>query len=102
PLLPGDTEAITGEALTAEANEDMSEEFLNFFETFLLVFAGIALLVGTFSIHNTLSILVAQRTRETALLRAIGASRRQVLLSTTVEALLLGVVASAIGLGVGL
>lgn len=102
PLLPDGTEALTGEALTAEANEDLSEDFLDFFEMFLLVFAGIALLVGTFSIHNTLSILVAQRTRETALLRAIGASRRQVLLSTTVEAVLLGVVASAIGLAVGL
>ena len=47
-------------------------------ETFLLVFAGIALLVATFSIHNTFSILVAQRTRESALLRALGASRRQI------------------------
>lgn len=102
PTLPAGTEALTGEALTAEANEEMSEDFMDFFETFLLVFAGIALLVGTFSIHNTLSILVAQRTRETALLRAIGASRRQVLISTTIEAVLLGVVASAIGLGVGL
>ena len=61
-----------------------------FFETFLLVFAGIALLVATFSIYNTFSILVAQRTRESALLRALGASRRQVLGSTVVEALVVG------------
>ena len=68
----------------------------------LLAFAGIALVVATFSIHNTFSILVAQRTRESALLRAIGASRRQVVTAVAVEALVVGVVASAIGFGVGL
>ena len=68
----------------------------------LLAFAGIALVVATFSIHNTFSILVAQRTRESALLRAIGASRRQVVTAVAVEALVIGVVASAIGFGVGL
>ena len=57
------------------------------FTTFLVVFAGIALLVAAFSIYNTFSILVAQRTRESALLRAIGASRRQILTWVTVEAL---------------
>ena len=62
-----------------EDNEDINDDFLGFFETFLLVFAGIALLVATFSIYNTFSIIIAQRTRESALLRAIGASRRQVL-----------------------
>ena len=67
----------------------------------LLAFAGIALVVATFSIHNTFSILVAQRTRESALLRAIGASRRQVLAAVAGEALVVGVLASAIGFGVG-
>ena len=72
------------------------------FEMILLAFAGIALVVATFSIHNTFSILVAQRTRESALLRAIGASRRQVVAAVAVEALVIGVVASAIGFAVGL
>ena len=99
-LLPG-TEALTNAELSDEAMEQMESDFLGFFKTFLLVFAVIALLVACFSINNTFAILVAQRTRESALLRAIGASRRQVLVSVAVEALLIGVVAAAIGLGVG-
>src|SRR5690606_7481226 len=71
------------------------------FKAFLLAFALIALLVGCFSISNTFSILVAQRTRESALLRALGASRRQVLTSVTFEALLIGVFASALGIAAG-
>ena len=66
------------------------------------MFAGIALVVATFSIYNTFSILVAQRTRESALLRALGASRGQVLRSVAVEALVVGLVASAGGIAVGL
>ena len=89
--LPDGTEAITGHALTEEDKQALDEGFLDFFEAFLLVFAGIALLVGTFSIYNTFSILIAQRTRESALLRAIGASRAQVLRSITGEALVIGV-----------
>ena len=77
-MLPDGVEAITGAELTAEKEDDIESDFLGFFETFLLVFAGIALLVATFSIYNTFSILVAQRTRESALLRALGASRGQV------------------------
>ena len=61
-----------------EKNKASLEEILGFLQTFLLVFAGIALVVGTFLIINTFSILVAQRSRELALLRAMGASRRQV------------------------
>ncbi len=70
----------------------------------LLIFAGIALLVAAFSIHNTFAILAAQRTRESALLRALGATRRQVLGSVVVEALAVGVLASGVGLlaGIGL
>jgi putative ABC transport system permease protein len=104
PVLPSGVEALTGVELTAEQNADIGEDFLDFFETFLLVFAGIALLVATFSIYNTFSIIVAQRTRESALLRALGASRRQVLWATAAEALVIGVVASALGLlaGIGL
>jgi putative ABC transport system permease protein len=95
-------EALTQEELTAEQQQDIGNDFLNMFETILVAFAGIALVVATFSIHNTFSILVAQRTRESALLRAIGASRRQVVAAVALEALVIGVVASAIGFGVGL
>ena len=72
---------------------------LSFFNTFMLIFAVIALLVGAFMIFNTFSITVAQRTRENALLRALGASRRQVLGSVLLEALVVGVVASLVGPG---
>src|ERR671911_1274993 len=100
--LPADVEAITGERLTTEHTSDINEEFLDLFTTFLTVFAGVALLVATFSIYNTFSIIVAQRTRESALLRAIGAGRGQILASVVVEALLVGVIASAIGIVGGL
>ena len=102
PLLPGGVEAITGAQLSAESISDINQGFLGFFRTFLLVFAAIALFVATFSIANTFSIIVAQRTRESALLRAIGASRRQVLTSVVLEALAVGLVASVAGLAAGL
>src|ERR687892_212965 len=101
PALPDGTEAITGAALTGEQQSDLESDFLGFFKSFLLVFAGIALVVATFSIYNTFSILVAQRTRESALLRALGASRRQVLVSTAVEALVVGVLAAGLGVAAG-
>ncbi len=97
--LPG-TEVITGEAAAQEA-KDLATSFLSFITVFLLVFALIALVVGAFIIANTFSILVAQRTRELALLRAIGASARQVLGSVVAEAAVVGVLASAVGLGLG-
>jgi putative ABC transport system permease protein len=100
--LPPGVETITGAALTQENLDDLRADFLNFLRGFLLVFALIALLVATFSIHNTFSIIVAQRTRESALLRALGATRRQVLVSTLFESLVVGVVASAIGVVTGL
>jgi putative ABC transport system permease protein len=103
-VLPSDAQAITGAKLTSENTSDINQEFLDLFTTFLTVFAGVALLVATFSIYNTFSIIVAQRTRESALLRAIGAGRGQILASVVIEALLVGVVASAAGLlgGVGI
>ncbi len=73
----------------------------NFFNIALLVFAGVALFVGAFIIHNTFSITVAQRTKEFALLRALGASGGQVMASVLIEALIVGLIASAVGLGVG-
>ncbi len=93
-------EVLTGTDAAHEA-KDAATSFLSFFSVFLLVFAAIALLVGAFIIANTFSILVAQRTRELALLRAIGASRRQVLASVVAEAAVVGVIASAVGLGLG-
>ena len=101
PVIPDDTVAATGAELTDAAMEQMESDFLGFFKVCLLVFAVSALLVACFSINNTFSILVAQRTRESALMRALGASSRQVLASTTVEALLIGVLASGVGLGAG-
>ncbi len=71
------------------------------FKAILLAFAVIALVVASFSINNTFSILIAQRSRESALLRALGASRRQVLSSVVVEAIAIGALASAVGLAVG-
>jgi putative ABC transport system permease protein len=99
--IPAGVEALTGEELTAEFIAAAESDFIGFIRVFLLAFAAIALLVATLSIYNTFSILVAQRTRQSALLRAIGASRRQVLTSTLVEGLVTAIVASAIGLLVG-
>ena len=76
-MLPKDVEARTGDDYV-ESGQDRLDEILGFLQTFLLVFAGISLVVGIFLIINTFSILVAQRSRELALLRAMGASRRQV------------------------
>jgi putative ABC transport system permease protein len=102
PVLPAGVEAIGAARLTDERIDTVSAQFLDLFRTFLLVFAAIALLVATFSIHNTFSIIVAQRTREAALLRAIGASRGQILGSFLLEALIVGLLASVAGLFGGL
>ncbi|MFI9828739.1 ABC transporter permease [Streptomyces sp. NPDC051913] len=102
-VLPKGVEAITGQESAEENTEMISSQFLTVFTLFLLVFSGVALLVATFSIHNTFAIVVAQRTRENALLRALGASRRQLTASTLVEATAVAVTASLAGLvgGVG-
>src|SRR5215211_769895 len=101
PLLPETAQARSSEAQVQEET-DATGEFLNFLRTALLAFAGIALFVGSFVIANTLSITIAQRMRELATLRTLGASRRQVLGSVLLEALVLGVIASVIGLALGL
>jgi putative ABC transport system permease protein len=100
-VLPEGVEAKTGGEVTAETAENL-EEALGFFNTFLLVFAAVALLVGIFLILNTFSILVAQRTQEMALYRALGASRRQVTRSVLLEALAVAIVGSTLGLLLGL
>jgi putative ABC transport system permease protein len=86
---------------TADEQAEALAEGLSFINIFLLVFAGVALFVGSFIILNTFSMLVAQRTRELALLRALGAGRAQVTRSVLVEAGLLGVVGSTVGLLAG-
>ena len=98
--LPRTVEVQTGAEAAQEETEEVSV-FVDYIRYFLLGFAGIALFVGAFVIFNTLSITVAQRTREFATLRTIGASRRQVLGSVVVEALAIGFVSALVGLGVG-
>nr|WSW63994.1 ABC transporter permease [Streptomyces sp. NBC_00998] len=85
----------------ADANRKNVGSFLNVMKYVMLGFAGIAFLVGIFLIFNTFSMLVAQRTREIGLMRAIGADSGQVLKSVVVEALLLGFVGSLLGVGAG-
>ncbi|MEU8774599.1 FtsX-like permease family protein [Streptomyces sp. NPDC048606] len=104
PLLdPKTTKAQTGAALAAEQARDVEKGMTNM-NQMLLAFAGIALFVGVFLIYNTFTMLVTQRTKELALLRAVGANRGQVMRSVLAEALVVGVVSAAIGLvtGVGL
>ncbi|MEV0777664.1 ABC transporter permease [Streptomyces sp. NPDC050433] len=102
-LLPDEAEIQTGKQLADQQAADIERE-LSGINQMLLAFAAIALFVGIFLISNTFTMLVAQRTKELALLRAVGASRRQVKRSVMIEALIVGLVASAIGfvLGVGL
>src|SRR2546421_2082883 len=101
-VLPANVDALTGVAATQQAVSDVSGTFLTALRTVLVVFAGIALLVATLSIANTFAIIVAQRSRESALLRALGGTRRQVLGSVVVEALCIGALASGLGLLAGL
>jgi putative ABC transport system permease protein len=99
-VLPHDTEAVTG-ATVAEENADAVKGDFKIVGVILGTFAGIALFVGSFIIWNTFSMTVAQRSREIALLRAIGARRRQVMGSLVAEATILGLVAAGLGLGLG-
>ena len=91
---------VTGAQITREGQNEVRKA-LSFFDTFLLAFALIALFVGSFLIFNTFSIVVAQRLRELALLRAVGASRGQVMRSVLGESVLIGFLASAAGIGAG-
>ena len=97
----GDLEVVTGAQDTADQQADFAND-LSFFNTFLMAFAYVSLFVGTFIIYNTFSIVVAQRMKDLAMLRAIGARRSQVLRSIVLEAVLVGVVASGIGLAAGI
>lgn len=99
--LGGDYVVKTGQQLSDDASADF-EQALGFFNNILLGFAGVALFVGIFLILNTFSIIVAQRTRELALMRAVGASRKQMIGSVITEAVVIGLVASVLGLGAGI
>ena len=100
PLLPEGARAISGQT-AAEEQAVAIQEGLAFFNTFLLSFAAIALFVGTFTIANTFRIIVTQRTKELALLRALGASARQVNQMVLIEAFVIGILASIAGIAAG-
>lgn len=94
-------DVVTGQDLATQEAKDVSDGFIKFIQIALLIFAGVALFVGTFIIANTFSIIVASRTRELALLRALGARRRQVMASVLGEAVITGFVSSLVGVGFG-
>ncbi|WP_419848939.1 ABC transporter permease [Candidatus Poriferisocius sp.] len=99
-VLDDGLEVVANEELVQE-QADLFDEFIGFFEYFMLGFAVVILVVSAFIIYNTFTILVSQRTRELGLLRALGASGRQVTAIVVGEAIAVGVVASAAGLGLG-
>jgi putative ABC transport system permease protein len=100
-ILPPGTQALSGSEQARKDAEETSE-FISFLRYFLLAFGVIALFVGAFVIFNSLSITIAQRTRELATLRTLGASRKQVRRSVIVEALVMGTIASLVGVFIGL
>jgi putative ABC transport system permease protein len=99
-VLPGGMEALTGRQITAEQQNQMADA-MGFVGTFFTVFAVIGLVVACFTIFNTFQIVVTQRSREMAMLRAVGASRGQVLGAQLVEAVVVGIGASVVGMFVG-
>jgi putative ABC transport system permease protein len=101
PVLPAGAEVVTGDQQTQEQLDSITEG-LGFLSTALLAFAGIAVFVGAFVIQNTFRIVVAQRIRELALFRAVGATGRQLVSLVTLEALIVGTVASIVGVFAGI
>jgi putative ABC transport system permease protein len=99
--MPDGVEAVVSATVRSEANE-VFEGFLTIFQNVLLGFAGVALFVSAFFINNTFSIVLGQRTRELALLRSLGASPAQITRSVLLEAITVGLLASAIGVGFGM
>ncbi|MET7905892.1 ABC transporter permease [Streptomyces sp. NPDC005355] len=99
-ILPKEAEAATGQKLADDQAEQIKQG-MSTMQTGMLAFAGIALFVGIFIIANTFTMLVAQRTRELALMRAVGATRRQVTRSVLIEATFVGAVAAVVGLAAG-
>jgi putative ABC transport system permease protein len=101
PLLPDRVEVVDNSVVVEENQQDVGS-LVSTFGNVLLGFAGVTLFVSAFLINNTFTIVVSQRIRELALLRAVGASERQVATSVLVEALVVGLLASVIGFGLGL
>jgi putative ABC transport system permease protein len=99
--LGNDTSVLTGAEITKETQKAI-QTGMSYFNVLLLVFAAISLFVGSFIIYNTFSIIVAQKQQENALLRAVGASRAQIVSSVLVEAVIVGLIASAVGLVAGI
>ncbi len=99
-VVPGGVEAVTGAQVAQESADALNRQF-SFLNIMFLAFAGIALFVGSFIIWNTFTMIVTQRSREIALLRAVGATKRQVMRSLVAEAAMIGVVSSAIGVVLG-
>lgn len=99
-VLPGDVEAVPGDVVVAESQDDFSA-VVDIFGNVLLAFALVAVFVSVFIISNTFNILLGQRVRQLALIRALGASSAQVRFSALLESLLIGIVASVVGLGGG-
>src|SRR5207253_8549743 len=100
-VLPAGVEAVSGKTAAYESANAIKSQ-IRFLGTAILFFAGISLFVGSFIIANTFAIVVSQRTRELGLLRALGATGRQVMASVLGEAAVVGLAASVVGLGVGL
>ena len=101
-VLPPELDVRTGDAAADETANEINDQIGGFLTPALLAFAGAALLVGAFIIFNTFTITVAERTREFALLRTLGATRGQILAAVALEALVIGLVASALGIALGL
>src|SRR2546423_1815965 len=99
--IDGNYETLTGKELAEDSSKSIGQ-FVGFINIALLAFAFVALFVGSFIIVNTFSIILAQRSKELALLRCLGASRRQVLGSVLTEAFSVGLLASIVGIGVGI
>ncbi|MET0837748.1 MAG: ABC transporter permease, partial [Marmoricola sp.] len=100
-IAPDGVEAVTGKTVAKESSDAIKKD-LKVVGIMFMIFAGVALFVGSFIIWNTFTMIVTQRSREIALMRAIGSTRRQVMSRLLLEALLLGIAASAIGIGLGL
>ncbi len=100
-VLPSGTEVVTGQTIANEG-ADAIDQFTSIFGNILLGFAAVALFVSAFYIYNTFSIILGQRIKELALLRAIGASARQIRATVIMEALLVGAISSALGVAIGM
>jgi putative ABC transport system permease protein len=101
-VVPPQVDVRTGQEDAEKQSQDIRKDFLSFIRTALLAFAGISLFVGAFIIFNTFSITVQQRTREFALLRMLGAKRKQILRAVLAEGIVIGILGSLAGVALGI